>query len=167
MRHRDDWDDDEQDQEQDERLFVVEQKGGLGIGTFLLGLAIGAGAALLLAPASGQETRDRLRRQVRRAGGRMRGVVDDLGEELTDRMDRARDGLAARAQAMADVVEVGRDAVQDARDELERALADSKRAYAEARRAYRDAHRRDAMHGEAPRSSPIGHDATEQAPHSG
>ncbi|MEI6738962.1 MAG: YtxH domain-containing protein [Gemmatimonadaceae bacterium] len=166
MRHRDDWDEDDQALD-DERVLVVEQKGGPGIGTFLLGLAIGAGAALLFAPASGQETRERLRRQVRRAGGRVRDVVDDLGDEFTDRVDRARDGLASRAQAMADVVDVGRDAVRDAREELERALADSKRAYAEARRAYRDAHRRDAMHGDPPRSSSNGHDATEQAPHSG
>lgn len=165
MRHQDQWDED--DGIDDEQLLVVEQKAGLGIGTFLLGLAIGAGAALLLAPASGQETRDRIRRQVRRAGTRMRDAVDDVGDELTDRLDRARDTMAARAQRMADMMDVGRDAVRDARDDLERAVEESKRAYAEARRAYRDAHRRDPSNGVPPATTATESHAPEQAPHSG
>jgi hypothetical protein len=36
--------------------YVVIEKGEIGIGPFLLGIALGAGAALLFAPQSGQES---------------------------------------------------------------------------------------------------------------
>jgi len=47
------WDDDEP--------IVVIEKNEPGIGTFLVGLAVGAGLALLFAPRSGEETRREVR----------------------------------------------------------------------------------------------------------
>ena len=48
----------------DERVVIVEREGnGSGLGALLLGLAIGAGAALLLAPESGEAMRARIRRE--------------------------------------------------------------------------------------------------------
>ena len=45
---------DEYDEYDDDRVVVIDRDNGSnGIGTLLLGLAIGAGAALLFAPASG------------------------------------------------------------------------------------------------------------------
>lgn len=133
----------------DDRMIVVERDGGSAVGTFLLGLAIGAGAALLFAPASGEETRARLQDEARRAGKRVKDMTDELTDELTDRVertrsaidervDRARGAVTSRARAVSDAAAVGRDAAVQARGELERAVADSKRAYAESRRAYRD-----------------------------
>ncbi len=138
----------------DDRLVVIERsEGSSSIGMLLLGLAIGAGAALLLAPASGVETRERLSREARRAGRRMREYTDDLGERVADsveqtrstvdeRVARARSAVRARVDAVSDAVEAGRDAVDDARADLERAVADAKRVYAEGRRAYGDRIRR-------------------------
>ena len=134
----------------DDRVVVVERdSGGNSIGTFLLGLAIGAGAALLLAPASGEETRARLQEEARRAGRRVKDMTDEFTEELTDRVERtrsaiddrverARDAVTSRARAVADAAAVGREAASQARTELERAVAESKRAYADSRRAHRD-----------------------------
>lgn len=134
----------------DERVVIVERDGGMGVGTFLLGLAVGAGAALLFAPASGEETRRRLQDEARRAGQRVKDMTDELTDELTDRVERtrsaiddrverARDAVSSRARAVGDAAHAGREAAGQARSELERAVSESKRAYADSRRAYREA----------------------------
>ncbi len=142
------------DEYDDDRVVVIERGNGTnGMGTFLLGLAIGAGAALLFAPASGAETRKRLQDEARRAGRKMKDMTDELGEKVADSVEktrfqfdeqvgRARDAVNSRVQAVGDAVSAGRDAAAQARVELERAVADSKRAYADSRRAYRDHGRR-------------------------
>ncbi|MFN8862019.1 MAG: YtxH domain-containing protein [Gemmatimonadaceae bacterium] len=58
----------------------------LGIG-MLIGAAIGAGAALLLAPASGEDTRRLLRRNARRLYNKGSDAVADLAED-TERTAR-------------------------------------------------------------------------------
>ena len=47
--------------------YVIVEKREAGIGPFLLGLALGAGAALLFAPQTGEETRRGIARRARRA----------------------------------------------------------------------------------------------------
>lgn len=144
MSRRDEYD--------DERVVVVEQGGSNGVGMLLLGLALGAGAALLFAPASGAETRERIQREARRAGRRVKDMADDVTEGLTDtvtrtrskfdeQVERARDAVRSRVDAVGDAVDVGRDAAARARLDLERAVAESKQAYADSRRAYREARR--------------------------
>ena len=127
---RDDYDDD--------RVVVVERGRDTGIGMLLLGLAIGAGAALLMAPASGRETRERLQDGARRASRRMKDVADELGDDVSERVsrvrERTRDAVGSRADAVRDAVHVGREAASRARSELERNLADAKSAYADRRR---------------------------------
>ena len=148
MSRRDEYD--------DERVVVVEQGGDNGIGMLLLGLAIGAGAALLLAPASGAETRERLQREARRAGKRVKDMTEEASQEFAGRVgrtrarfdekvDMARDAVRSRKQAVGDAVDAGREAAMQARAELERAVAETKRAYADSRRAYREARRNDSM----------------------
>lgn len=137
------------DEYDDERVVVVEQGGSSGLGMLLLGLAVGAGAALLFAPASGEETRDRIQREARRARRRAQEITEDFTDEIADRVDRtkasfedrverARDAVRSRATAVGDAVDAGRDAAKQARAELERAVQDSKRAYADSRRAFRE-----------------------------
>ena len=145
---------DEYDEYDEDRVVVIERENGTnGIGTFLLGLAIGAGAALLFAPASGAETRQRLQDEARRAGRKMKGMTDEFGEMMADSVEktrhqfdeqvgRARDAVQSRVQAVGDAVAVGRDAAAQARTDLEQAVADSKRAYADSRRAHREHGRR-------------------------
>lgn len=67
---------------------------GFGVG-LLIGALVGAGAALLLAPASGNETRKRLRREARRAYLKGGEVLEDAWEEGERRAQRlARRGMA-------------------------------------------------------------------------
>lgn len=72
-------------------LVPVREKPGFGgnretIAVFAagvaLGVALGAGAALLLAPQSGSETRQAIARRGRRLGHRSRDAWDDLRDEL-------------------------------------------------------------------------------------
>ena len=67
---------------------------------FLLGAAIGAAAALLMAPASGARTRRRLRRQ----GEEVADYLIDAGKELVDKCE--------------DLYERSGDVVEDASHEL-------------------------------------------------
>lgn len=145
-----------QDEYDDERVVVIERDSGkAGVGMMLLGLAIGAGAALLFAPASGEETRERLQREARRAGQRVKEMTNEFGETISvgvgrtrsrfdEQVTRAKDAVGSRTQALGDAVDAAREAALDARADLERAVADSKRAYADSRRAYREARAADA-----------------------
>jgi gas vesicle protein len=73
-------DDDEREDTRGERLRA------LGVG-LLLGAAIGAGAALLMAPQSGNDTRKQLRRGARRLASRSSSAVSDWWDD-TDREAR-------------------------------------------------------------------------------
>jgi len=143
----------------DDRVVVIERDNGNGVDMLLLGLAVGAGAALLFAPASGRETRERISRETRRAGRRVKDMTDELGDHLADRVartrsavdervGRAKDAVSSRVEAVSDAVHAGRDAAREARADIERAVEKSKRAYADGRRAYQDRTTRGGMSGE-------------------
>ncbi len=143
----------------DDRVVVIEKDSGNGVGMLLLGLAIGAGAALLFAPASGRETRERISREARRAGRRVKDMTDELGDQLADRVERtrfavdervgrAKEAVSSRVEAVNDAVNASRDAARQARSDIEQAVENSKRAYADGRRAYQDRTTRRGMSGE-------------------
>jgi gas vesicle protein len=128
-----------QDEFDDEPYLVIEKNGG-SVGSFLLGLTIGAGVALLLAPQSGEDTRREIARQARQARDRAREFADDVGERVTNRVNDARDAVTQRvdrARQAVDLkrrqveraVEAGRAAAQQAREDLERRIAQTKAAY--------------------------------------
>lgn len=56
----------------------------------VVGLVIGAGAALLFAPHSGKATRRKIARRGRRLGRKGRGKWDDLRDELRAARERRR-----------------------------------------------------------------------------
>jgi hypothetical protein len=66
-----------------------EHVGLVGAG-LLIGALVGAGAALLLAPQSGEETRLAIGRQARHARSRARNAWDDLAYELAGVARRGR-----------------------------------------------------------------------------
>jgi gas vesicle protein len=123
----------------DEPAVIIERHSG-GVGSFLIGVAIGAAAALLLAPQSGAATRRELRRSARRAKRAAHDVASDIGGRVTDTFDQARGrvetGIDTARQAIelkkrqvTRAMEAGRAAAQQARDELERRIAETKAAY--------------------------------------
>jgi hypothetical protein len=66
-----------------------------------LGVALGAGAALLLAPQSGSETRHEIVRRSRRIGRRSRDAWDDLRDELRRAARRGSRALRRRRERSA------------------------------------------------------------------
>jgi gas vesicle protein len=66
---------------------------------FLLGAIIGAGAALLLAPGSGTETRRRLADVGRRLGGEARRALDQANDAANGLKQDANSALAAGREA--------------------------------------------------------------------
>ncbi len=123
--------------------FVVIEREEPGIGTLLLGVAIGAGVALLLAPRSGADTRRMIGHRARRTGDRMRdaatGVADnvtthvnDVRNRVVERVGAARDAVRRGQDHVLDAVDAGRFAAGEARSELERRIAENKAARREA-----------------------------------
>jgi len=110
-------------------IVIVEKGQNSGLGAFVIGALLGAGAALLLAPKSGKETQDELRDQVRKWKGVAEEHVRDAQEVLEDRFDQARAGVNAKMDDVRGAVEAGRQAAVDARQDLEKKLETSKAAY--------------------------------------
>ena len=71
---------------------------------FLLGAAVGAGVALLVAPASGEDTRKKLGDAARR-----------IGNNVGDKVSLAKDELSRRTDDVRSAVVAGRDAYTRAR----------------------------------------------------
>ena len=109
-------------------VIVIERESG-GFGTFILGAMIGAAAALLLAPQSGEETQREIRERARRLKDAAEDRMRDAQQQLETRLDEARHGIGDRVDAVREAVESGRQAAVDARTELERRLERSKAAY--------------------------------------
>jgi len=129
-----DWDD-------DEPYVVIEQRPA-GIGSFMLGLAVGAGIALLMAPRTGEETRRDIQRRAREVGDQAQDFVSELTESVgntfqqakdsvEERIGAARDAVDLKRQQITNAVDAGRAAAQQSRAELEQRIAETKAAYKE------------------------------------
>lgn len=130
---RDQYDDDDEP-------YVVIEKHSSGLGSFFLGLAVGAGLALLFAPQSGTETRQSIARgarRVRRAAGdavdgvkeRVSDSFESARQKVEDRIDAVRGAVHEKRDHVERAVRAGREAAQQARQDLERRLAETKAAY--------------------------------------
>ena len=121
MRHHD-----------DDPYLIIERQDS-SIGSFLIGVAIGAGLAMLFAPRSGVETRRQLTRGARRARDEVRGRVTQTFEqaraEVEGRIESARQAIELKRTQVNRAVDAGRAAAQQARDDLERRIAETKAAY--------------------------------------
>ena len=129
------------DYDDDQPYVVIERRSdGGGVGSFLLGIALGAGVALLLAPRSGEETR----RDIKRRARRVRRAAENVASEVTDtvvdtfqearrrvedQIDSALHVVDVKREQMHRAMEAGRAAAREARDELEQRIAESKAAY--------------------------------------
>jgi gas vesicle protein len=120
--------------------YVIVEKRDAGIGPLLIGLAVGAGLALLLAPQSGEETRQVIVRRARRAQEAAQDLVEDVSGVVADKFNDVRASVEERIEATLDSVDdkrrrvssafhAGRAAAREARGELEQRIAESKAAY--------------------------------------
>lgn len=124
----------------DQPVVVIERDGG--VGSFLFGIALGAGLALLLAPMSGEAAR----RELKNRGRRLKATAAEKAEQLQDMLSsgyeetktRVEEGFSSarrvveeRRDGARDAVRAGRAAVHSAREELERRLSDRRAAESE------------------------------------
>jgi gas vesicle protein len=85
---------------------------------FLSGAALGAVAALLLAPQSGRESREQLGRYARRAEDGLRDLAGRAGEAFEEAIDEGRDFVEAKKSVLREAFDAGREAMRHERDRL-------------------------------------------------
>lgn len=123
----------------DEPYVVIEKQSGT-LSSFFVGIAVGAGLALLFAPQSGERTRRDLQRRARRAQRAAQrvatGVTDtvvdtfqDARRRVEERIDDARQAIEVKKEQVQRAMEAGRAAAQQAREDLERRIAETKASY--------------------------------------
>lgn len=130
------------DYDDDEGPYVIIERSEPGVGTFVSGLLVGAGLALLFAPRTGEETRREIQRRARRMGGQAQDLVADVRdsvnqkiqsarETVENRIDSTRQAVEIKRRQVTQAVDAGRAAAQQARVELEQRIAETKAAYKE------------------------------------
>lgn len=83
---------------------------------FVSGAALGAVAALLLAPQSGRESREQLRGYARRAEDNLRDLAGRAGEAFEEAVDQGKDFVESKKSVLREAFEAGRDAMKRERD---------------------------------------------------
>jgi len=127
------------DFDDDDRYVVIENHSA-GAGPFLVGLAVGAGLALLFAPRSGEATRRDIKRRAMRVRRAAEQVASDVADTVTDsfndarrkveeKLDAAREAVDMKREQVQRAMEAGRTAARQAREELENRIAETKAAY--------------------------------------
>jgi gas vesicle protein len=138
---------------EDDEPYVVIEKTSSGMSTFLVGLAVGAGLALLFAPRSGAETRRRITRNAKKmrhaAETAVGEVTEKVGEtfetakqRVEEKIEEARGAIEMKRDQVHRAMQAGREAAQHARDDLERRLAETKAAYQAGAQVARESSRR-------------------------
>ncbi len=85
---------------------------------FLSGAALGAVAALLLAPESGPGSRERLRGYARRAENNLRDLAGRAGEVYEEVVGQGKEYVESKKSVLRDAFEAGREAMKRERDRL-------------------------------------------------
>ena len=85
---------------------------------FLSGAALGAVAALLLAPQTGRESREQLRGYARRAEGNLRDLAGCAGETFEEIVGEGKEFVDSKKSVLREAFDVGREAMRRERDRL-------------------------------------------------
>lgn len=80
---------------------------------------MGAVAALLLAPQSGDESRDQLRRYARRAEHDLRDLAGRAGEAFEDVVDQGKDFVETKRSVLREAFDAGREAMRRERGRVQ------------------------------------------------
>jgi gas vesicle protein len=90
--------------------------GSTALLVFLGGAALGAVAALLLAPQSGRKTREQLRTYARKAEDSLREVANEAGQRFEEALNEGKEYVEARKSVLREAFEAGREAMKRERD---------------------------------------------------
>ncbi len=98
--------------------------GGTVVLAFLLGGVVGAGIALLTAPQSGRETREKIREATDEAKDKIRSLSDDARQKVREYTEEAKEKIQ-------ETYEHGKDAVAEKKNVLTTAIEAGKKAMKE------------------------------------
>lgn len=79
---------------------------------FVLGAAIGGGLALLTAPRSGEETRDKFKEMTDEVRGKVLKIADEAEARIRAAIDEGREVLDEKKEIIKSAVEAGREAME-------------------------------------------------------
>jgi gas vesicle protein len=85
-----------------------------GLSSFLLGLGVGVGIGMLLAPKSGEETREFIKNKAGEGTDYLKQRGDELRQSATEWVDKGKEALGRQKENLADAMEAGRQAYREA-----------------------------------------------------
>lgn len=95
---------------------MADEYRGSGCGTvflaFVMGAAIGGGLALLTAPRSGQETRDKVKQLGDDVRDKIKAIADEAEARIQTVIEEGRETLVEKRDTLKSVVEAGREAME-------------------------------------------------------
>jgi gas vesicle protein len=112
--------------EQKESPYIVVERQSNGVGTFLWGVILGAGIALLFAPRTGKETRDELGGSLRKLKDGAEDTVQKVQKAVTGTIEEFRDQVNERVYSARQAMEAGREAALRSRADLERRVHEAR-----------------------------------------
>jgi len=84
-----------------------------GLSSFLLGLGVGVGIGILLAPKSGQETRDYIKNKAGEGTDYLKQRGGDFKQTASDWVDKSKEALGRQKENLSQAMEAGRQAYRE------------------------------------------------------
>lgn len=112
--------------EKKESPYIVVERQATGVGTFLWGLILGAGVALLFAPRTGAETRRELGGGLRKLKDGAEDTVQKVQKAVTGTIEEFREQVNERVYTARQAMEAGREAALRSRADLERRVYEAR-----------------------------------------
>jgi gas vesicle protein len=84
-----------------------------GVASFLLGLGVGIGIGILLAPKSGQETRELLKNKAEEGADFLKKRSEGLKQSATEWADKGKEAITRQKEHLSDAMEAGRQAYRE------------------------------------------------------
>lgn len=95
---------------------MAEQNSGNGSGglfmAFVMGAAIGGGLALLAAPRSGRETRNRIRQMADDARDRIQDVAEEAESRIRESIEDSRETVKGKKEMVEAAIDAGKEAME-------------------------------------------------------
>jgi len=85
---------------------------------FLLGGVVGAGLALLFAPLSGRETRERIRDLAEEVKEKAEGAIDEIRDKVKETLDVGKKTLEEKKSIVTAAYEAGKEAMEKEKEKL-------------------------------------------------
>ena len=118
-------------------IIVERSESGVGVLPFLWGALIGAGAALLLAPRTGRETRAEITGGVRKLRERAEETVRGVQDSMTEAVDGVRETVTGRVNVARSAFDAGKTAARESRSDMERRIREARASFESGQRAAR------------------------------